>query len=54
MDYRAVKPELGMMEDLLALAKDLRERGIPFVWIWWSTTPPKNTNGRSGLWLEKN
>ena len=28
MDYRAVKPELGMMEDLLALAKDLRERGI--------------------------
>ena len=28
MNYRAVKPELGTMEDLLALATDLRERGI--------------------------
>ncbi len=28
MDYRSVKPELGTMEDLKALATDLRERGI--------------------------
>ena len=28
MDYRAIKPELGTMEDLKALATDLRERGI--------------------------
>ncbi len=28
MDYRTVKPELGTMEDLEALATDLRERGI--------------------------
>ncbi len=28
MDYRTVKPELGTMEDLKALATDLRERGI--------------------------
>ncbi len=28
MDYRAVKPELGTMEDLKTLATDLRERGI--------------------------
>lgn len=28
MDYRNVKPELGTMEDLKALATDLRERGM--------------------------
>jgi amylosucrase len=28
MDYRSVNPELGIMEDLEALATDLRERGI--------------------------
>lgn len=28
MDYRAVKPELGTVKDLEALATDLRERGI--------------------------
>ncbi len=28
MDYRTIKPELGTMEDLKALATDLRERGI--------------------------
>lgn len=28
MDYRAVKPELGTMDDLEALATDLRERGM--------------------------
>ena len=28
MDYRTTKPELGTMEDLKALATDLRERGI--------------------------
>ncbi len=28
MNYRTVKPELGTMEDLKALARDLRERGI--------------------------
>lgn len=28
MDYRAIKPELGTMDDLKALATDLRKRGI--------------------------
>ena len=28
MDYRTIKPELGTMEELKALATDLRERGI--------------------------
>lgn len=30
-DYRAVRPDLGTMDDLVALAKDLRSRGISLV-----------------------
>jgi amylosucrase len=45
-DYRAVDPRLGSMEDLRALAQELRAQASAWCWISSSTTRRTSTGGR--------
>ena len=45
MDYRAVRDDLGTIEDLRDLATTLRQQGISLTLTWFSITSRPNTSG---------